>query len=357
MMNSGPENVVYDIVANLDRTKYNPIIVTMRMETEGKSIANKFKDLDVENRMVPFSTMQMQFRTSWVAKQIENQLSDVDDYVVHAHTHFPVLIASKMMHKTVATIHNISGEDYVMKYGKILGNAMAFSFNHNLRNIDIPVAISDYMSIYYQKYSNSNLTTIYNGVDVKTASENKATLRKMLKLREDSYNIVVIGSVSPRKNTLYLIDQLKKSEDKDFNCLIVGSGVDLEVCKHSAGDDVRFRFEGFQNDVSNYLNMADLCISASLSEGLPLSVLEAINVGVPMLMSDIPPHKEIEAAMQMDAVKTFSLASDELLSAFEKMKYQNFDTHALQKKAHELFSAKTMAEKYENVYESLKNNI
>lgn len=42
-----------------------------------------------------------------------------------------------------------------------------------------------------------------------------------------------------------------------------------------------------------YLQCADYTISASLSEGLPNSTLESLACGVPMILSDIDPHKEI----------------------------------------------------------------
>lgn len=353
LINSGPENVLYDICAYMDRKKYNPIVVTLRSEVDAKTTEPKFQDLGVEIRHLSFSTLQLELKTAWVAKRIEDSLKDVGEYIVHAHGHHPTLIASHFKHPSVCTIHCISGEDYVLKKGKILGSYMSWRFRHDLSGIDYPIAISDYMSDYYKNCTKNSLTTIYNGVGAKPSFENKEDIRRRISLINDKYVISVIGSVIPRKNTIYIIEQLKQSKDRDFICLVIGSGSDLDSCKKLAEGDTRFRFEGFKSNVLDYLNVSNLSITASYSEGLPLSVLEAMNVGVPMLMSDIPPHKEIEKVMQIDSVKTFSLANNELLSAFNIMKRQSFDITALQKRANELFSANTMAGKYEKIYESL----
>lgn len=353
LLNSGPENVLYDIITNLDRLRFNPIIVTLRPETEGKSIEYKFRLLNVEIRKFSFSMFQMELRTKWVARQIETNLTDLKDYIIHVHGHHPNLIAACMKHTTIATIHNISREDFVMKKGEIIGGYMAWRHNHNLKLIDYPIAISNYMAQYYAKYANDNLSCIYNGVGIESSYEDKYIVRKRIGLEADDYSIVVIGSVSLRKNTRYVIEQLHQSRQK-YKCLIVGSGSELELCRLIASGDNRFRFEGFKQDVSDYLNTANLCISASLSEGFPLSILEAINVGVPVLMSDIHPHKEIEKAMSLNSVRTYSLSAGELLSAFETMKELSFDIPALQEKSKELFSSKTMTEHYMKLYETVK---
>lgn len=353
LINSGPENVLYDICANLDRQKFHPIIVTLRSEIGERSTEGKFKDLGIEIRHLSFSTIQLELRTKWVARTIEDSLNDVGDFVIHAHGHHPSLIASYFKHPSMCTIHCISGEDYVIKKGKLLGGYMSWRFKNRLSKIQRPVAISDYMRDYYKNYAKDTIATIYNGVTVKPSLEERGAIRRKLNLEESSYVIVVIGSVIPRKNTLYIIEQLKQLKDDGIMCLIIGNGSDLDASKQMAAGDYRFRFEGFKNDVSDYLYSADISISASRSEGLPLSVLEALNAGIPMLMSDIPPHKEIETAMDMACVRTFSLTNNGLLPAFVKMKEQRFDKVLLQKKACELFSAETMVHEYEKLYAAL----
>jgi glycosyltransferase involved in cell wall biosynthesis len=48
-----------------------------------------------------------------------------------------------------------------------------------------------------------------------------------------------------------------------------------------------------RDSVFGYFGQADLFVSASLGEGLPVAVLEAMACRCPVVLSDIPPHREI----------------------------------------------------------------
>lgn len=57
-------------------------------------------------------------------------------------------------------------------------------------------------------------------------------------------------------------------------------------------------FHGFVDNVVPWLQASDLFVSASASEGMPLAVLEALSCGLPALLSDIPPHREIRDILE-----------------------------------------------------------
>lgn len=357
LVNAGPENVLYDICANLNRKKYNPIIIVLRKQILGVSIEHKFQQLGIEIYHFDFSTLELQFFYNRVARKIKKILPGLDEYVVHAHGFHPALIASNLKCKSICTVHCISGEDFVMSNGKVLGTYMSWKLDKILKKIDYPVAISNFMADYYHYRIEKQIYRIYNGVGAKKLKEDSKTLRTKLKIPHNAYVVIIVGVLSERKNNLLIIEQLKKSQ-ANFLCLIIGDGPQMNDCLKLAEDDARFRFEGFRSNIIEYQSVADLCISSALSEGLPLSVLEAINVGVPMLMSDIPPHKEIENAVSLDSVKTFSLEHCNLLDRFIQMKACCFDRKELAERACQLFGAKTMAIEYEKLYQQAyqKNN-
>jgi glycosyltransferase involved in cell wall biosynthesis len=61
---------------------------------------------------------------------------------------------------------------------------------------------------------------------------------------------------------------------------------------HALGLDDRIRFAGVIDDVAPLMRAADLVVSASRSEAMGLTVIEAIAAGRPVAVSDIPPHRE-----------------------------------------------------------------
>jgi glycosyltransferase involved in cell wall biosynthesis len=94
-----------------------------------------------------------------------------------------------------------------------------------------------------------------------------------------------------------------------------------------------------------------LYISSSLSEGLPLSVLEAVNYGVPCLLSSIRPHIEISQELNVEGVECFDLTTNELHSKIDKSLSKSFDNSLISQKAHCYYSSEIMTKKYEDEYQ------
>ena len=74
--------------------------------------------------------------------------------------------------------------------------------------------------------------------------------------------------------------------------IFIGSGNMEDELKRNFQES-RIEFKGIVPDVKDYLVASDYFISASYSEGLPNSVLEALAAGLPLILSDIPSHSEI----------------------------------------------------------------
>ena len=110
-------------------------------------------------------------------------------------------------------------------------------------------------------------------------------------------------------------------------------------------------FHGFSPDVVSWLQAADLFVSASRSEGMPLAVLEALSCGCPALLSDIAPHCEIaEDVQDQSCVRLFDATNEEtcaegLAGALASLPARPADVSC--------FGAAQMAEGYRTVYEAV----
>lgn len=352
LIKAGPENVLFDIISNIDRERFQITIVTLKPEPEERNNRSQFEASGVKIISFNTSLYEREIAPFLIAKKIEHEIEQLDNVIIHAHTYHPTLIASYLnKYPTITTIHNISIEDFVALKGKAFGSYMSYRYNHSLKHISRCVAISEYMMQYYNRYCN-HLSKILNGVNFKrsVSTENKLILEKE---SEGIKNIVVSGRLSQRKNVLYIIKELKGLKRSDFKCYFIGLGEEMDNCKSLANDDSRFVFTGYVSNVQDYLSAADVYLSASKSEGMPLSVLEALNVGVPSLLSDIPPHREIANEMNLPSVSLFELTDGELSKRIDEFLDTKFDNSIISTKAFEIFSAKVMTEQYERLYESL----
>ncbi|HTV91351.1 MAG TPA: glycosyltransferase family 4 protein [Verrucomicrobiae bacterium] len=116
-----------------------------------------------------------------------------------------------------------------------------------------------------------------------------ARARDRLEIASQTYAIFVLGSLYRPKNPRLAVDalaHLDSSHRERVRLFFVGDGVSrLElqslVRERKLGD--RITFLGFRSDAVELLPAADLLLMPSLSEGMPLAVIEAMSARVPVL--------------------------------------------------------------------------
>ena len=116
------------------------------------------------------------------------------------------------------------------------------------------------------------------------------------------FRIVSCSRVVPLKRIDRIIRSLSILEDTNFQIEWVhfGGGDDLKIIEKTAAEKlkkIKFRFTG---DVKNYDVLShysdfpvDLFINVSTTEGLPVSIMEAISFGIPVIATDVGGTKEI----------------------------------------------------------------
>lgn len=129
--------------------------------------------------------------------------------------------------------------------------------------------------------------------------------------------------------------------------LVLGKGDKEAECKEKA--DSHVKMIGFQSDPIAYMNISDVYVSASKSEGFSISVLEALSCGLGLLLSDIPSHREVvEMGRDVYLGETFSQDCFKAkLGALREGKINKNDIMAFQEKE---LSAKKMTAGYQKRY-------
>ena len=127
------------------------------------------------------------------------------------------------------------------------------------------------------------------------SSEERSLARKALGLEAGAAVLVCAAEFSKRKNQAVLLKALALLPE-DTVLLLPGDGALLEESKELAeklGVASRVRFPGRVEDVGPYLRAADMCVSASRSEGLPFHVMEAMACALPCVLSDVKGHEDL----------------------------------------------------------------
>ena len=133
--------------------------------------------------------------------------------------------------------------------------------------------------------------TIPNGV-LAPDTRHPAPLRADLGLADQDTLIVAVGNLYPVKGHRYLIEALGLLRERHphAHVALVGRGElhePLTALARSLGLSDRVHLLGFRPDVGSVLAAADLFAMPSLSEGLPLALLEAMRAGLPIIATDV----------------------------------------------------------------------
>ncbi|MCK4527620.1 glycosyltransferase [candidate division WOR-3 bacterium] len=143
-----------------------------------------------------------------------------------------------------------------------------------------------------------DIVIILNGIDVR---EYQVNVNRSKKIQELGLNPdkLIVGTVSrlhePKKGFRFL---LKAAQDlqKRYECqfLIVGGGKDEAGLKEMAKEmGLKVLFTGEREDIPELLQVMDIFVLSSLYEGLPVSLLEAMASGLPVVVTKVGGMPEV----------------------------------------------------------------
>lgn len=144
------------------------------------------------------------------------------------------------------------------------------------------------------------IQTVYNGIDLQKYCKSVEIAPKKLQLgiKEGIKVICSVGNLYPVKGHTYLLKAIPKivHEYPDVVFLFAGRGGEekklLLEAEHLGITDY-VKFLGFRSDIADLLSISDIFVLPSLAESLPLSVLEAMAMGIPPIVTDVGGNREI----------------------------------------------------------------
>lgn len=131
------------------------------------------------------------------------------------------------------------------------------------------------------------------GIDVDRFSKARASRlekRQELGLSEQSFVLLSIGELNENKNHEIIIRALRDLNQPDFRYVICGTGPLEEELRQKVEDwglQRQVRLLGYRTDIDEICQMADVFVFPSYREGLPVSVMEAMAAGLPIVASNI----------------------------------------------------------------------
>ncbi|MBX6330718.1 MAG: glycosyltransferase [Gemmatimonadaceae bacterium] len=136
------------------------------------------------------------------------------------------------------------------------------------------------------------VVVVPNGIPFRAGE--RAPLRRALAVRDDDLLLVAVGNLYPVKGHAVLLRALatlhREHADLRWRLAIAGRGEEESALRAAAereGIADRVHLLGYRGDVPDILAAADAFVMPSLSEGLPLALVEAMSASLPIVASDV----------------------------------------------------------------------
>jgi glycosyltransferase involved in cell wall biosynthesis len=194
-----------------------------------------------------------------------------------------------------------------------------------------------------------NIMAIHNGIDVD---------RFTFHGPNRNAPAITVARLSREKDfpTLLRAVQIAIADVPDFRLRIVGDGAErqaLENLSHELQIDDHIEFLGERNDVPSLLSQSGFFVSSSLTEGISLTLLEAMSVGLPVLATAVGGTPEIVVEDQTGCLVPASNPAA-LAAAIVRLCNRRDEWPAMghlgRQRVEQSFSIRTMIREYESLY-------
>ena len=289
----GSERLIYDLASSLDRNLFNPSVAWL----SGDKILQEFIDLEIPLFHIPKNKR----RDISTFNKINKIIVTNNIHVVNAH-HFMPMFYSYYGCKVANQTKLLYTEHSQWEIGRISGKWKLIS-KYLLNKLDGVIGVSCAVTNEIQTkfcLSSEKLSCIPNGVNISSFMEPKNQyLTKSSMCFSDSDKIIgIVANLKTNKNHIYLLEAFREvlNEIDSVKLLIIGGGdendpdnseYDLRRYVQENGLNNHVFFLGYRSDIPEILSILDIFCLTSIKEGLPISLIEAMATGIPVIGTDV----------------------------------------------------------------------
>jgi glycosyltransferase involved in cell wall biosynthesis len=352
----GAERVALHTVSGLNPRRYEPVVVSLmaRMDCELDHL------LDAAGVEVRYLGKHLGFDYHMFSR-LYRVLKECRADIIHTHLQvlryvFPVAALLKQR-SVLHTVHNLAERE--------IEPGMRWFQGYALRHGVVPVAVAAEVALSLQRvYGIPKCRVIANCIPTLSYAHPKTSLnewRAKEGFREGDVLFVCVARLAAQKNHALLLKAFAEgpATDRRAHLVLIGDGVlrpQLEAQARSLGMFDRVHFLGVRADVPDALSAMDVFVLSSDFEGNPLSVMEAMASGLPIVSTaaggvpDLFESGKHGILVPPGDVQGLSNAMTFLLQNQEARR--SLGTAAA-RRARNKFDVATMVQDYEEMYEQL----
>ncbi|MDP5030981.1 glycosyltransferase [Paraglaciecola sp.] len=289
----GTEMVIKNIIESCDTEKFVMSIFCIE-----KPIGPWGLDLQSSGIQISAKSRKPGFDTSLITF-IRKHLKQNNIDVIHCHQYTPwvygVLAAFGLKTKVIFTEHGRFYPDS-SSWKRKLVNPWLCKITDHITSIS---KATKQALIDFENIPKDQIQVIYNGIKPLAYSENEVTLLKQkFKISENAKILGTVARLDPIKNQCMMVEAFSIVLRKfpSTYLFIVGDGDERQKLENLV-DTLQIRknviFTGYIFKPANYIAMMDIFLLSSLSEGTSMTLLEAMSLGKPSVVTDAGGNSEI----------------------------------------------------------------
>jgi glycosyltransferase involved in cell wall biosynthesis len=294
----GLERVCMTLLKNINRERFDvvPILLTRPWERDNMFVRELGKE-GYDCCEIPEALRESgdYLRVARCYTLVWKQLKDGSFDVLHTNGYFAdivgIPVARMMGLPTVSTVHGFLSHTWNLRLYNVIDRLL-------LRLATRVLAVSDALKRHLVEsgLNPSRVRVIVNAVDLPKSNGSVNTdpdiRRGNHNVNRDEFCVGYVGRLSVEKGLTHLVAACVRliRDGVPLRVLIVGDGPqrkELEQLSLVLGLGDRVVFAGFQEDIAAWMLCMDVFVLPSLTEGTPISLLEAMAYGVPVVATAV----------------------------------------------------------------------
>jgi len=219
---------------------------------------------------------KLQLKSRYYSKLSGLKFLFANDVIIISHHRLMttlIILLSKMVFQKIKLIHVAHNEFDTLKHFSLFPKHV--------------IAVSERVKINLKEYFKiKNSSVILNGIKA-PATTSKRDFNPL------SIKILLPGRITKVKQQIEVYNNLKNNIPKEIQILFAGDGPQLEELQVLVDKNPSFKCLGFVENMSSLYNDVDFVMLYSKNEGLPLSLIEALSFGKPIICNDVGGNMEI----------------------------------------------------------------
>ncbi len=287
----GAEKVVLTLLRGLRDSHFPGTLGCIReSDTDVPELAREAESYKIK---VHYFTMRRGFNPLGLIR-IGKFISKNQVRIIHTHGYKSDIYLMLLLRKKFKTIASVHG--WSKKSANLIGRTYELLDSFALNRMDTVVAVSEGVKDDLAKrgLTRAKINLVYNGItiDAEKSRSSRSEVRRQHGVSDTDFVIGTLGRLAPIKGHRYLIQALPSILNKVKNCRLVIAGEgplrnELETLINQQNLSDHVKLIGYIKNIDPFMEMIDLFILPSLSEGLPISLLEGMAYGKPVVASHV----------------------------------------------------------------------